>query len=215
MSTGRIVSWDREKGFGYLEAEGKRVFLHYRDFAERHKVPEVGDTVSFIFGTDQKGRPCAVRAVQNRLVAIDPFSPHARGRVSLASLLFLIALLVTPTLAGLGLTQGNDFWLWVGWWIVASGLTYWTYSSDKRRAQDKEWRMSEKSLHFWELIGGWPGAFVAQRRLRHKNSKLSYQFVFWLIVGAHQFAAVDYLRGWPWSRAAVDAINAASHEKKR
>jgi hypothetical protein len=31
-------------------------------------------------------------------------------------------------------------------------------------------------------MGGWPGAFVAQRRLRHKCVKRKYQIVFWLIV---------------------------------
>jgi len=41
-------------------------------------------------------------------------------------------------------------------------------------------------LHLLELLGGWPGAFLAQRRLRHKCSKRRYQFVFWLIVLAYQ-----------------------------
>jgi hypothetical protein len=53
-------------------------------------------------------------------------------------------------------------------------------------------------LHLLELLGGWPGAFLAQRRLRHKSSKGSYLFVFVLIVGLHQFLAIDALRGWPF-----------------
>ncbi|SJM91388.1 Cold-shock protein (fragment) [Crenothrix polyspora] len=47
------------------------------------------------------------------------------------------------------------------------------------------WRIPEKSLHTLELLGGWPGALLAQRTLRHKNRKPSYQVVFWLIVGLH------------------------------
>jgi hypothetical protein len=57
-----------------------------------------------------------------------------------------------------------------------------------------------------ELLGGWPGAFLAQRRLRHKCSKVSYQFVFWLIVLAYQFAAFDSIQNWRFSRAAWDYV---------
>jgi uncharacterized membrane protein YsdA (DUF1294 family) len=43
------------------------------------------------------------------------------------------------------------------------------------------------------------GAFLAQRLLRHKNAKRSYQFVFWSIVALHQYAALDSLTGWRFS----------------
>ncbi|HSH15989.1 MAG TPA: DUF1294 domain-containing protein [Verrucomicrobiae bacterium] len=52
-------------------------------------------------------------------------------------------------------------------------------------------RVSEANLHLLELLGGWPAALLAQRRLRHKCSKGSYQFMFWLIVLGHQFVAGD------------------------
>lgn len=39
---GRITEWNRERGFGYLECEGRRIFLHWRDFKERHKRPRSG-----------------------------------------------------------------------------------------------------------------------------------------------------------------------------
>jgi uncharacterized membrane protein YsdA (DUF1294 family) len=51
-------------------------------------------------------------------------------------------------------------------------------------------------LHFLELLGGWPGAYLGQRIFRHKTSKISYQFVFWLIVLLYQYASIDYLLGW-------------------
>ena len=68
---------------------------------------------------------------------------------------------------------------------VMSLLCYACYFYDKRAAERGHWRISEKSLHLLELLGGWPGALFAQRSLRHKNKKLSYQLVFWLIVSLH------------------------------
>ena len=41
---------------------------------------------------------------------------------------------------------------------------------------------SERMLHFIAVIGGWPGALVAQRVFRHKSRKLSFRLVFWATV---------------------------------
>jgi uncharacterized membrane protein YsdA (DUF1294 family) len=32
------------------------------------------------------------------------------------------------------------------------------------------------------LVGGWPGALVAQRVLRHKSRKKPFQVTFWVVV---------------------------------
>jgi uncharacterized membrane protein YsdA (DUF1294 family) len=37
-------------------------------------------------------------------------------------------------------------------------------------------------LHLFALVGGWPGALAAQRLLRHKARKLSFQVLFWATV---------------------------------
>ena len=36
-----------------------------------------------------------------------------------------------------------------------------------------------------ELAGGWPGALLAQRLLRHKTAKASYRSAFWTMVVLH------------------------------
>ena len=33
--TGRIVKWDPDKGCGWVDSDGQRLFLHWREFAER------------------------------------------------------------------------------------------------------------------------------------------------------------------------------------
>jgi uncharacterized membrane protein YsdA (DUF1294 family) len=79
---------------------------------------------------------------------------------------------------------------------AASVVTFFAYRRDKRCAEAGEWRIPEATLHLAELLGGWPGAFLAQRIFRHKTSKVSYQVMFWVIVLVHQFVAVDFLMDW-------------------
>jgi uncharacterized membrane protein YsdA (DUF1294 family) len=115
----------------------------------------------------------------------------------------LLALLVSPGLALHRLSAFIDFRWLLAYGVVISLLTYAVYGADKDSAQEKgtDWRASEKLLHGLEFAGGWPAAFLAQHRLRHKCSKLSYQVVFWLIVALHVCAATDYLLGWRIARA--------------
>lgn len=81
---------------------------------------------------------------------------------------------------------------WIGWgYGVASLVTLGVYRWDKYRAQKAQWRIAEATLHLLELGGGWPGALIAQRLFRHKNRKVSFQVVFWLIVLGH-------LALWGW-----------------
>ncbi|MEO7413654.1 MAG: DUF1294 domain-containing protein [Opitutaceae bacterium] len=203
MSTGRIESWDRAKGFGFVECDGRRVFLHHRDFAERHKAPEVGDVVTFTLGTDKKGRPCATQAVHR----------NDGGRIRPAHLIVVLILLIAPLLAARRWDPEHGLWLLAICYVSGSAITYFLYADDKQRAKERAWRSPERGLHFFALAGGWPGAFLAQRRLRHKSAKLRFQFVFWLIVGAHQFVAVDYLLDWKWSRTAFEAIRESVFSK--
>ena len=122
------------------------------------------------------------------------FRPN--GRISARALAALVLLLALPIYALSRLASGVDWRVRLGTPLAVSLFTYWSYGADKRRAEDGEWRISEAALHTCELLGGWPGAFLAQRRLRHKVAKVSYQFTFWIIVLIHQFVAFDYLVGW-------------------
>ncbi|MGV3659470.1 MAG: DUF1294 domain-containing protein [Prosthecobacter sp.] len=118
-----------------------------------------------------------------------------------SSWLTLAVLMVLPTIAIYRLPL-NGWWLY-GTLTVLSASTYLAYFLDKRRAQTNAWRIPELHLHLLELMGGWPGAWVAQGRIRHKSSKTSYQIVFWLIILAYQFVAVETLWEWQICRAAM------------
>lgn len=113
-------------------------------------------------------------------------------------------LLVVPIYALSRSTARADWWVWLIVPLTISGLAFFVYRSDKKRAEAGDWRVSEGTLHFLSLIGGWPGAFLGQRVFRHKTSKRWFQFVFWSIVAVHEFLAVDSLQNW---RLSSDAFH--------
>ena len=61
-------------------------------------------------------------------------------------------------------------------------LTFTLYYKDKKAAINNSWRVNEKSLHIMALLGGWPGALYAQKKLRHKSIKQSFKMVFYLSI---------------------------------
>jgi uncharacterized membrane protein YsdA (DUF1294 family) len=78
-------------------------------------------------------------------------------------------------------------------YLLMSGICYRVYQKDKKFAKTQQWRIPETTLHLYEILGGWPGALIAQRTLRHKNKKLLFQLTFWLIVALHVIGWFDYL----------------------
>jgi uncharacterized membrane protein YsdA (DUF1294 family) len=69
-------------------------------------------------------------------------------------------------------------WLYLG----ASAVTFIAYWLDKSAARNAQRRTPERILQLLGLIGGWPGALIAQRVLHHKTRKLSFQIVCWASV---------------------------------
>ncbi len=67
-------------------------------------------------------------------------------------------------------------------YLVFSIVTFIIYAFDKSKAKRGAWRIPENTLHFWALIGGWPGAAIAQQTLRHKSHKRRFRIVFWFTV---------------------------------
>lgn len=65
---------------------------------------------------------------------------------------------------------------------IASVATFVVYALDKSAAKLGRRRVRERTLHGLALLGGWPGALVAQRLLRHKSSKGRFLFIYWLTV---------------------------------
>ena len=67
-------------------------------------------------------------------------------------------------------------------YLAASLATVVAYRVDKSAAQSGGWRTPESTLHVLALIGGWPGALIAQRVFHHKSQKASFQAAFFATV---------------------------------
>lgn len=79
--------------------------------------------------------------------------------------------------------SGNPIFFLV--YLIASLVTFALTYRDKQQAIRQRARWAERTLHLWELCGGWPGGLLGQQAFRHKTRKLSYQATFWSIVLLH------------------------------
>ncbi len=193
----RIVEWNADLGFGFVEHNDERVILHVRDFVERHTRPDIGDRIAFSLGTDAQGRTCAKNARQ-----LD-----GGGRIKSGQAGLLAVLMIVPVMAIGRNSAALDLRYILGYLVLILALTYGLYWVDKRRARAAAGnRIPESGLHLAELAGGWPAAYLAQCWLRHKRSKVGYQVFFWLIVALHQYAALDYLLGGSLTQQAIQNL---------
>jgi uncharacterized membrane protein YsdA (DUF1294 family) len=92
-----------------------------------------------------------------------------------------IVALFLVVLAMLFIMQKIALWIPVGYCLL-SLITFLLYGIDKRNAIKSRWRISEKILQIFALLGGWPGALFAQQAFRHKTQKRPFIFVLWLAI---------------------------------
>lgn len=185
---GKVVYWQDQKGFGFLVCQqtGQKLFFHIRDFTQAKSRPALGDILSFSIGTDKHGRPIATalalrHPVTNLKSNQQPYIDV--GYAQDVALYFRAAFLVIVIIA---LLFGSLPYILPLLYLEASLLTYWLYQTDKNAAIARQsQRLPEESLQMFSLIGGWPGALLAQRKLAHKRSKPLFQREFWLIVLAN------------------------------
>lgn len=213
---GKLINWNDAKGFGFIQPDdgSERVFAHISVMRGDAR-PSTGMVVRFVAVADEQGRrraehmrgeglaldrPAIRRKPRERAAETPARATHRpasrrRHRVHhLGAKLVIFALLCLLPLIGsvqLWLEQGQPWWLLAyGVLSVVSFVQYWL---DKRSAETGRWRTPENTLHITELLGGWPGALVAQQVLRHKTRKLSFLLPFWLIVAVHQLVWLDLL----------------------
>ena len=193
---GKITQWDDAKGFGFIQPllKGERVFVHIKALQNRTRRPVIGEVVTYSVGKDKQGRLQA----QGVTFAGEKQRIKAAKTASNMSLL-----LVMCFAAGLALT------VWLGklplyvlaTYLLLSVFTFISYWLDKRKAQagHSHKRTPESTLQFMALLGGWPGALLAQGYLRHKSQKRPFLLLFWCTVLLNlTLLSVAMLHGrWP------------------
>ncbi len=178
---GKLTQWDDGKGFGFVEpiGGGERAFVHINAFDSKPKRPVDGDMLIYELSKDARGRWQAVRVSFSNVKSATTQRPHQISSLSLYLIL--------------------GFFAWLCWWslvdrlpllvpmsvVLLSFVSYMAYAQDKRAAQRGQWRIAESTLHLLALLGGWPGALLAQQRLRHKSVKLEFRAMFSLTVMVH------------------------------
>jgi uncharacterized membrane protein YsdA (DUF1294 family)/cold shock CspA family protein len=177
---GFLASWDDVRGFGFIEPTlgGAQVFVHIKAFEGLSGRPAEGTRLSFEVETTADGKKRAKRVqvvsgvVRGRVPRRDSV-PAQWGTASyFAFFAFVLVYLVVGALWRVP--------LWVGWlYVLASLCCFIAYKLDKSAAKAGRRRTPEDTLHFLALVGGWPGAIVAQQVLRHKSNKASFRAAFW------------------------------------
>jgi uncharacterized membrane protein YsdA (DUF1294 family)/cold shock CspA family protein len=175
--SGRITTWKDDKGFAFITPNGggKQVFVHISSFSNRQRRPEGAELVTYEIRVDSKGRPQA-NAVAFVGEKPTPSTLPDRSNIppifAVCFLAFLVAAVVAARLPVAILAI----------YFIASLIAFLAYAFDKSASVRNEWRTQESTLHLFALLGGWPGALSAQRLLRHKSAKVSFQATFWVTV---------------------------------
>jgi uncharacterized membrane protein YsdA (DUF1294 family) len=165
-----------------------------RAFGNRARRPELNDVVTYTLSRDKQGRPRAVNATLAGASRPSRTERRSSAWVILVAVVFLSA--VGTAVLVVNLTP-VIFLIY----LAASLVTFIAYAVDKSAARKGRWRTKEGTLHLLALIGGWPGALVAQSVLRHKSRKQPFRVIFWLTVVLN-CAALAWL-STPGGRAAI------------
>ncbi|NJD08083.1 MAG: DUF1294 domain-containing protein [Methylococcaceae bacterium] len=203
---GILVLWNDDKGFGFVRPEGgdKDFFVHISAIKNYHKGlsrrPTTGDTVRF--QPDSNAPDGGQRRISHAIVeeleaagATDaaPASAAPSGTAFSRIPGLLIKLLaILPVLFSLDVVLRYHNPMPLAAYVFMTPLTIMYYAEDKRRALQHLWRIPNVYMHCFEILGGWPGALLAQNAYRHKLKRGTYQNGFWAIVALHGIAWAVY-----------------------
>lgn len=180
---GKITNWKDDQGFGFVipNGSGEKAFVHIKAFSARSRRPIEGDLITYELATDEKRRFQAenIRFADER--ATSTASHKKRPFDTIFAILFCSFL-------ALAMLVGKLPFAILGVYFAASILAFFAYAIDKSAAQNNRWRTQESTLHLFGMVGGWPGALLAQKTLRHKSKKEEFKKVFWTTVIINCFA---------------------------
>ncbi|MDZ4325684.1 MAG: DUF1294 domain-containing protein [Pseudomonas sp.] len=177
---GRISDWKDDKGFGFVTPNGggERAFVHINEFTSRGRRPVNGDVISYEVSLDAKRRPQAKRV---RFGGESALARHSEAKPDNGMLALGLAISGLGAVTILFLAGRLPNFVAVVYWAL-SAVSAVAYALDKSAAHRGGQRISEKSFHLFSVLGGWPGALIAQQLFRHKTKKQDFRIVFWATV---------------------------------
>jgi uncharacterized membrane protein YsdA (DUF1294 family)/cold shock CspA family protein len=199
LRRGKLAKWKDDRGFGFIQPidGSQEVFLHISELKDSIRRPQLDDTIYYYLVKDENGKIRASNAfilgARNKSTPALASSSKQTKFSSDFPILEVVLLSILPLAGSLDLAWKTRNPLPL---FLYPGMSLWTfalYADDKSRAKREDWRIPENTLHLCELLGGWLGGFVAQRKLRHKSIKRSYQIIFWTIVALHLLYWLDWL----------------------
>lgn len=197
---GKITEWRDEQGFGFItqKGDGQRLFLHIKSFSGRKRRPVLNDSVTYTHAVDRAGR---VQAAHVEFAGVGKKRVSVRRETALPLYFSLAFAVLIVALSVLGFLH----WKVAVFYAVLNVMTWFLYMFDKEAARKSGQRRPERILHLLALIGGWPGALLAQRMFRHKSSKRSFQQTYWTTVALHCAGLIWLLT--PYGAAVRDLLN--------
>ena len=177
---GKIVKWNDDKGFGFIAPNSgdKEIFLHISAFSDTKIRPEINALISYAIDKDKAGRTKATH-VAYVTVSLNLTTHEDAQKISPIFVTFVLLFLVFITERALKGFLPHFFpFIFIG----ENLIVFLYYYQDKTAAKKHEWRTSESTLHFFSLIGGWGGAYIAQRMFRHKYKKAEFMSMYALTV---------------------------------
>lgn len=178
---GILTQWKSDRGYGFITPDegGADIFIHITAFKNRSHNPKIGDTLIYQIDNSRDKKPKAVSvSYYTESISKAKKQKTSGGNLVISTLLSISCL---TTIAMLGYMRLISPTIVIAY-LFSSTLAFFMYWWDKTSAKNGRWRTQESSLLFWGLIGGWPGALIAQQLFRHKTSKLEFQISFWISV---------------------------------
>ena len=187
MPQGELVQWNDSRGFGFIRAtDGKRYFVHISNIGRIATRPREGDLVSFAAGKSRDSR-LEARSVSVQGANLKPSAEQLRRgtetSVKVGWRFILAGLLAICMIAAVLL--GRVPWPLIGVYAVMGLVSVLLYGTDKRFAEQRQWRISEATLLGIDLCFGVIGGLVGQEIYRHKTRKRAYVATTLLIAGVH------------------------------
>ncbi|WP_426369375.1 DUF1294 domain-containing protein [Pseudocolwellia sp. HL-MZ7] len=174
---GKLIKWDETKAFGFIlpHGGGEHIFIRKNAFSNKQRVPQINDVITFSITKDRQERYCA----DNAYFTGEKMKPKNGKQFNLFSIYLSCTFLAFLSIAFI---QGKIPQHLLVFYMVTSVVSFIAYALDKSRAQQGAWRIKESTLHLIALLGGWPGAALAQQVLRHKSQKKEFRNVIGLLL---------------------------------